>query len=82
MPRNERFESNHMRINRIARVKDKDGIVRDLDSHAIIVTDNSAYNEYMKRKKIMEESVSDKKRIERLENLVDELLKKFDEIKK
>ena len=71
-----------MRINRIARVKDKDGIVRDLDSHAIIVTDNSAYNEYMKRKKIMEESVSDKKRIERLENLVDELLKKFDEIKK
>ena len=71
-----------MRVNRIARVKDKDGIVRDLDSHAIIVTDNNAYNEYMKRKKIMEESVSDKKRIERLENLVDELLKKFDEIKK
>lgn len=71
-----------MRVNRIARVKDKDGIVRDLDSHAIIVTDNNAYKEYMKRKKIMEESISDKKRIERLENLVDELLKKFDEIKK
>lgn len=66
-----------MCIDRIAKVKDKDGIVRDLDSFAIITTDTQAYNEYIKRRKLHEESITDKKRIERLEILVDELLKKF-----
>ena len=60
------------------KVKDKDHLVRDIYSHAIINLDMEAYNAYIENYK---KTYKETQRIENLENRVDEIKNDLNEIK-
>jgi len=60
------------------RVEDKDGLVRDCETNAILNTDTNAYNEYVRN---YQSKLKENKRIEDLENKIGNIKSDIDEIK-
>jgi len=60
------------------RVEDKDGLVRDCETNAILNTDTNAYNEYVRN---YQTKLKENKRIEDLENKIGDIKSDIDEIK-
>lgn len=60
------------------RVEDKDGLVRDCETNAILNTDTNAYNEYVRN---YQSKLKENKRIEDLENKIGDIKSDIDEIK-
>jgi len=60
------------------RVEDKDGLVRDIDTKAILNTDMNAYNDYVRN---YQTKLKENKRLEDLENNMSTIKSDIDEIK-
>ena len=60
------------------KVEDKDGLVRDCETNAILNTDMNAYNEYLKN---YQSKLKENKRIQDLENKIGNIKSDIDEIK-
>ena len=60
------------------KVEDKDGLVRDCETNAILNTDTNAYNEYVRN---YQSKLKENKRIEDLENKIGDIKSDIDEIK-
>ena len=60
------------------RVEDKDGLVRDCETNAILNTDTNAYNEYVRN---YQSKLKENKRIQDLENKIGDIKSDIDEIK-
>jgi len=60
------------------KVEDKDGLVRDCETNAILNTDMNAYNEYLRN---YQSKLKENKRIEDLENKIGNIKSDIDEIK-
>jgi len=60
------------------KVEDKDGLVRDCETNAILNTDMNAYNEYVRN---YQSKLKENKRIQDLENKIGDIKSDIDEIK-
>lgn len=60
------------------RVEDKDGLVRDCETNAIINIDMDSYNKYIQTYK---NKLKEKERIDKLENNLNEIKSDIEEIK-
>ena len=60
------------------KVEDKDGLVRDCETNAILNTDMNAYNEYLRN---YQSKLKENKRIQDLENKIGDIKSDIDEIK-
>ena len=56
-----------------AKVKDHKGLIRDLNSKAILNVDNEALTEHRNRKNVMKKMVDTTEKIEKLENDINQI---------
>jgi hypothetical protein len=56
-----------------AKVKDHTGLIRDMNSKAILNIDKEALNDHRRKKAVMKKIVEDTKRIDKIENDVCEI---------
>lgn len=56
-----------------AKVKDHRGLVRDMDSKAVLNVDTQALHEHRRKKKVMTDLMNQSSRIDKIENDVSEI---------
>lgn len=65
-----------------SKVKDKNGLIRDMSSKAILNIDKQALDEHRQKRKVMKDLISQGSRIDKMENDISEIKNMLTELLK